>query len=61
VAPALGRWRWSLQLIDPVGTIRSRVGKWSAVLVTWLAARWLVPRLTRRYLDAGRLEQLQRN
>ncbi len=61
VAPALGRWRWSLQLIDPVGAIRSRLTQWVGVLVTWVAARWLVPRMTRRYLDAGRLERLRPN
>jgi predicted acylesterase/phospholipase RssA len=58
-APAvLGRWSWSLGLIDPVRAVRSRVGKWAAVLTTWTIARWLVPRLTHRYLVAGRLETL---
>jgi predicted acylesterase/phospholipase RssA len=59
-APAvLGRWSWSVQLIDPVGSLRTQVGKWAAVLITWTLARCLVPRLTRRYREAGRLERLR--
>lgn len=54
----LGRWSWSVQLIDPIGAVRSRVSKWVAALVTWTLARWFVPRLTSRYLEAGRIEKL---
>jgi predicted acylesterase/phospholipase RssA len=58
-APSLlGRWSWTVDLADPIGAVRSRVSRWVGALTTWMVARWLVPRLTRRYLDAGRIETL---
>ena len=55
---ALGRWSWALVLTDPLGALRSRAGRWLGAVGTWMLARWLVPRLTARYLDAGKLDRL---
>jgi hypothetical protein len=51
-------WSWTLFLIDPRGALRARTGRWLAALGTCLIARWLVPKLTARYLEAGKLERL---
>ena len=58
-APALlGRWSWTAALVDPLGELRSQTRKWTTAFMTWTIARWLVPRLTQRYLDAGRISVL---
>jgi len=45
----------ALKLADPLGAMRSWVSRWVAALGIWTVARWLVPRLTARYLEVGRL------
>lgn len=54
----LGRYRWAVQLVDPLGALQSQARQWIAVVATWWLARTTVPALTRRYLDAGNLREL---
>ncbi|MBL8343474.1 MAG: patatin-like phospholipase family protein [Rubrivivax sp.] len=57
--PRLRRpWRWARALANPRAALRSAGLGWGASVFTWALARWLVPRLTRRYLDAGSLGKL---
>jgi predicted acylesterase/phospholipase RssA len=55
---ALADWSWALILTDPLGALRSRAGRWLGALATWMLARWLVPRLTARYLENEKLARL---
>lgn len=45
----------TLTLADPLGAIRSWASRWMAALGIWSVARWLVPKLTAKYLEVGRL------
>lgn len=54
----MGDWSWTLALTDPAGALRSRAARWLGAVGTWLLARWLVPRLTARFLDRGQLARL---
>jgi predicted acylesterase/phospholipase RssA len=54
----LGDWGWTFALIDPMAIVRRRAVRWAGAIGTWMLARFLVPRLTKRYLDAGRLDRL---
>jgi predicted acylesterase/phospholipase RssA len=54
----LPAWGWTQGLIDPVGLIRRRARRLFGTVVVWLAAKLLVPAMTRRYLALGRLSQL---
>lgn len=51
-------WSWLQLVLDPVGLAKSRGGRLLAALGLWLAARAVVPWVTRRFLAAGRLDQL---
>lgn len=53
-------WSWLQAVLDPKGLVQSRGGRLLAALGLWLGARWLVPRLTQRYLALGRLDRLDR-
>jgi len=54
----LGRWSWTVELTDPKGMLRSRATRWLVALTWSRMAQWVVPRLTRQYLEAGRLSRL---
>jgi hypothetical protein len=54
----LGKYSWAVQLTDPLGALQSHARRWVAVVGTWWLARKIVPPLTKRYLDAGRLSVL---
>ena len=56
----LGTYSWAVQLTDPLGALQSQARRWVAVVGTWWLARKIVPPLTKRYLDAGRLDVLER-
>jgi hypothetical protein len=45
----------TLTLADPLGAIRSWASRWMTALGIWTVARWLVPKLTAKYLEVGRL------
>lgn len=53
-------WSWLRAVLDPKGLVQSRGGRLLAAVGLWLGARWLVPRLTQRYLALGRLDQLDK-
>jgi predicted acylesterase/phospholipase RssA len=53
-------WSWTRALVDPNGVLKSRVGRWLGARAVTMVARWLVPRVTRMYLELGRLEKLER-
>jgi hypothetical protein len=53
-----GRVAWAVQLTDPLGALKSQARKWVAVVGTWALARWMVPKITADYLEAGRLSVL---
>lgn len=54
-------WSWLQAVLDPKGLVQSRGGRLLAAVGLWLGARWLVPRLTARYLALGRLDKLDRS
>ena len=56
----LGKYSWAVQLTDPLGALQSHARRWVAVIVTWWLARKIVPPLTEKYLEAGRLGVLER-
>ena len=56
----LGKYSWAVQLTDPLGALQSQARRWVAVVGTWWLARRIVPPLTRKYLEAGRLSVLGR-
>jgi len=56
----LGTYSWTVQLTDPLGALQSQARRWVAVAGTWWLAKKIVPPLTKRYLDAGRLDVLER-
>lgn len=51
-------WSWLQAVLDPKGLVQTRGGRLLAAVGLWLGARWLVPRLTQRYLALGRLDRL---
>jgi hypothetical protein len=51
-------WSWLQAVLDPKGLVQTRGGRLLAATGLWLGARWLVPRLTQRYLALGRLDRL---
>ena len=57
-AKYLGKYKWMVQLTDPLGALHGQARRWAAVVGTWWLAKRIVPRLTKRYLDQGRLEAL---
>jgi hypothetical protein len=57
---ALPGWSWTEVLIDPIGSLKDRAKSWLGAYGAWAIARVVVPRLTQRYLEVGRLEALQR-
>jgi hypothetical protein len=52
-------WRWVDVLVNPRGALRSRAIRWLSAAATSIVARRVVPELTRRYVEAGRLARLQ--
>ncbi len=54
----LGKYKWMAQLTDPLGALRGQARRWVAVVGTWWLATKIVPVLTKRYLDQGRLDAL---
>ena len=56
----LGKYSWAVQLTDPLGALQSQARRWVAVIGTWWLAKKIVPPLTQRYLDEGRLDALER-
>ena len=53
-----GKWSWIEFLVNPRGALRSRTIRWVSASAISIAARKLVPMLTKKYLDAGKLERL---
>lgn len=54
----LGDWAWVAQLLNPVREVESRGGKRLAAFAMSKAAQWVVPPLTSRYLEVGKLTRL---
>jgi hypothetical protein len=54
----LGKYSWAVQLTDPLGALQSHARRWVAVIGTWWLATKIVPPLTKRYLEQGRLDAL---
>lgn len=54
----LGKWSWMWALTDPLGALRARANRWLTAVGVWALARFLVPRMTRHYLELGRIERL---
>jgi hypothetical protein len=57
----LGKYKWMVQLTDPLGALQGQARRWFAVVGTWWLAKKLVPVMTKRYLDQGRLDALERH